>query len=344
MYAYDESIQTGFVWMLAGLHLLFGPSPYGVHLVSACLYVGGACLLYRLVRPSFGAPASLMGLALLLFLPSLFAWSVSVLKEPVFFALMAGVVALTVAALRTPSLALRGLAVALVAMAAGAAQTLREGGLVIAGFGPAAGAAAAFVARRPRIAVAGLALALAIAPVALTRGAVQDRIVSGLARAAEKHWHHVNTPGQSYRLLPPAFYESAPSAGTLTRQEAATLIVGGMAAYVAMPAPWAMGSAASLAFLPEQLVWYALLCLLPMGLVEGWRRDRTLTAVLTVQLIVAVALVAVTSGNLGTLVRHRAIALPALVWFSALGLSVAFARGVAARREPPLDAHPVPGS
>ncbi|MDP1571557.1 MAG: glycosyltransferase family 39 protein [Vicinamibacterales bacterium] len=325
-YAYDPSIQTSIVWPLAVLHVLFGPSPYGVHLVSVLLYVAGAVVLYRTVRPSFGLPASLGGLALLLFLPSLFAWSVSVLKEPVFFALMAAVVAITVSAARHPSWALRVAAVLVVGLAAWGAQSLRDGGLVIAGVGTGAGVLAAVILQRPRLAAVLVAALLVAAPIVLTRGAVQDRIVAGVARAAEKHWNHVNTPGLSYRLFEPAFYETLPAPGDLTFGEGVTLVAGGLAAYVVMPAPWAMESRSALAFLPEQIVWYGLLFLLPIGLWEGWRRDPFLTAVLGVQLVVAVALVAVTSGNMGTLVRHRAIALPALVWFASLGLTVALAR------------------
>ena len=65
----DPLIDTGYVWILAALQIITGPSPYGVHLVGIVVYVGAAVLLYRAVRSAFGVPAALIGLGLLLFLP-----------------------------------------------------------------------------------------------------------------------------------------------------------------------------------------------------------------------------------------------------------------------------------
>ena len=44
-----------------------------------------------------------------------------------------------------------------------------------------------------------------------------------------------------------------------------------------------------------------------------------LDAMLIAHAAVAIAIVALASGNLGTLIRHRALALPYVVWLSALG-------------------------
>jgi len=324
-YAFDDSIQTSFVWMLAALNVLFGPAQYGVRFVSALLYIAGAFALYRVVRPSFGKPASMIGLTLLLFLPSLFAWSISVLKEPVFFALMAGVVALTVTAARQPSWAIRLAALAVIASAAYVAETIRDGGAVVAGVGTTIGVALGFCAARPRLMAALAALTIVVAPVALMNGRVQDRLTAGIADAARRHWDLANAPGHSYTIYDPPFYREEPLAGRMTLGERARLVTGGFTAYVIVPAPWHMQSRTELAYLPEQIIWYALVILLPIGVVAGLRRDSFLSSVLIAHLVVSVALVALTGGNVGTLVRHRALALPYVVWFSGLGLSVVLA-------------------
>lgn len=324
-YAFDDSIQTSFVWLLASLNVLFGPVQYGVRLVSALIYLAGAVALYRVVRPSFGKPASLLGLALLLFLPSLFAWSISVLKEPVFFALMAGVVALTVAAGRRSSWGMRAAAVAVIAAAAYVAETMRDGGLIVVGLGTAIGVVAAFCLARPRVMIAAAALTAAILPAALANGRVQDRLTAAAAAAARRHWDYVNAPGHSYTIFEPPFYREEPLPGQMTSRERVTLVAGGLAAYVTVPTPWQMLSRAELAYLPEQVIWYLMVILLPIGIVAGVRRDSFLTSILVAHLAVSVALVALTSGNVGTLVRHRALAMPYVVWFSGLGLAVVLA-------------------
>jgi hypothetical protein len=325
-YAYDDAIQTSFVWMLAALQVVVGPSPYGLHLVSVFLYVAGALSLYHAVRPGFGQPASLVGLGLLLFLPSLFAWSIAVLKEPVFFALMAGVVWATVAAARQPSWTVRLLVAGLLLPMALAAETIRDGGLVVAGAGTLGGVLLALAWSRRRLMLAVAVVAMVAVPFALSRGRVLDRLDLVLANAVQRHWDHVHAPGHSYMILEPSFYVSRPLPGDLTRAEAIRYAIGGLAAYVMVPAPWQVTSRAELAYLPEQLVWYLLVALAPFGVWAGVRRDPFVTAILLVHLLLAVALVAMTSGNVGTLVRHRALALPYVVWFSGLGLSVVLAR------------------
>ncbi len=325
-YAYDDSIQTSFVWLLAALQVVVGPSPYGVHLVSALVYLVGAFALYRTVRPQFGLPASLLGLGLLLFLPSLFAWSISVLKEPVFFALMALVVWATMAAVRQPSWLVRLLAAGLLLPVALAAETIRDGGLVVAGAGTAGAIVLAYVWSRRRLALAVVVAAAVATPFLLSRSSVLDALDRAIATAAQRHWDHVHAPGHSYMILEPSFYVSRPEPGDLTRADAVAYALGGLAAYVVVPAPWQVTSRAELAYLPEQLVWYLLVALAPFGLWAGLQRDKWLTAILFAHLVMAVVLVAMTSGNIGTLVRHRALALPYLVWFSGLGLSVLLAK------------------
>jgi hypothetical protein len=80
-----------------------------------------------------------------------------------------------------------------------------------------------------------------------------------------------------------------------------------------------MRSRTMLAYLPEQLAWYALALLLPFGVYAGLRRDVVVTSVLVAHAAAVILIVAVSSGNIGTLIRHRALALPYLIWLSALG-------------------------
>jgi len=71
--------------------------------------------------------------------------------------------------------------------------------------------------------------------------------------------------------------------------------------------------------LPAQIVWYILVALVPIGFVYGCRRDPLVAGLMLAFASVAALAVALTSGNIGTLVRHRDLALPYLVWLSAVG-------------------------
>jgi len=319
IYAYDSYSETSHLYVLTLIQILFGPSPYGAHLVGMLLYLAGAVMLFRTVRRSFGVTASLLGLLLLLFLPSLFAWSISALKEPLFFFVTSGVLALAVAAVRSPLWRWRIGAVGLLGAAALVAGTIRQGGMVIVAVGTLAGWGIAWALMRPRLAAAGLILMVAAAPIVLTRGRVQDQVAVGVRRAALAHWGHVNTAGYVYTVLDGRFYRDRSSIRSMTLREGARFVTSAIVSYVTVPTPWQLKSRSALSFLPEQIVWYGLVLLAPIGLLVGLRRDVLVSSLLLAHTLVAAGLVALTSGNVGTLVRHRGLAVPFLIWFSALG-------------------------
>jgi len=93
--AYDEYGRNSFTAALTGLQLIFGPTPYSLRLLNALLFLCGALLLFRVAYRAFGRVAAFGGLLVVLFWPSLFVWSISLLKEPLYF--LCGAVAVTCA-------------------------------------------------------------------------------------------------------------------------------------------------------------------------------------------------------------------------------------------------------
>jgi hypothetical protein len=89
--------------------------------------------------------------------------------------------------------------------------------------------------------------------------------------------------------------------------------------YLTVPRPWTIDSRAALAFVPELMFWYAMLALLPIGFIAALRRDPVVTMVLAAYACALAVPVALSDGNVGTLVRHRGLALPFLIWLSAAG-------------------------
>ena len=89
IYAVEETGKSSYLFVLAYLSALVGDAPYGMHVFNTTLYLAGGFVIYRLVRPSYGRLVALGGLTVLLFLPSLFFWSISALKEPLYTLLAA---------------------------------------------------------------------------------------------------------------------------------------------------------------------------------------------------------------------------------------------------------------
>jgi hypothetical protein len=270
--------------------------------------------------------AALGGLTVLLLLPSLFMWSISALKEPLYIFLCAVELWCAVQIVRAPRWWRRAIAVVGVAALAYVLQTIRFGGLALGLGGASLGLLLAFVLSRPRrLLAAVVVLALTLPPV-LAQPAVQTRLMSAVTLAAFQHWGHIATPGYTYKLIEPHYYAERLSVRAMSPHEGARFVFRAFAAYFAMPLPWRIESRAMLAFLPEQMFWYVLVLLMPIGFVAGLRRDILLTSLIASHALVAIAMVALTGGNVGTLVRHRGLALPYLIWFAALGAVTLAAR------------------
>lgn len=333
IYSYDAVGRTGYMSVLAFAQALIGDAPYGLHTFSMMLYLCGTLALFRVMRGTYGSAVAMAGFIALLFTPSLALWSISVLKEPMNVLMIVAELICAVWIVRAPRWWQKVAAAAGVIAFGLTMESLRGGGLITAGIGAIGGMALALMMSRGR----RLALAMLVLPVAaaVLAGvpAVQDRILATLRMGAFYHAGHVLTPGYSYQLVDPPYYARR----VLLQNDMPAVDAGRFAAkavwsYVAEPLPWKMESRLLLGYLPEQIVWYAMALLLPIGVVAGTRRDVVMTAMLTSHAAAAILIVALTSGNIGTLIRHRTLALPYLVWLSALGAQNCIRRFVDRRR------------
>ena len=183
----DEYGLTSYLQVLTVLQTLFGPSPYGLRAINAVLFVAGACLLFRLARAAFGATAAVTGLTALLFLPSLFVSSTSLLKESLYFFISALLLTLVIAALRHRLVMARLAAVVAAAACLWALDDLRRGALVLSIAGMVTAVVLYVLFATPRRAIAGLALAVLIAVAAWTHPATHQRAIDGITSAAKTH-------------------------------------------------------------------------------------------------------------------------------------------------------------
>ena len=333
---FDTYAQTRYMSWLSWLQFAFGPSPYAVRLLNGVLFVGGGALLYRLARRGFGAVPALGGLAALLFLPSSLFWSVSLLKESVYF--LCTVVAIAGAVLLVEPGPWRVRAGAAVLLAGGLwmLADLRPGAVALTGGGLLLGLVVRWVLATPRRVAVG-ALAVAVTGLVLARStSASARMLDALTAAAKQHTGHVFTVGHAYKTLDEKFYAKVDTPSTsklaLTPAEAARYVVRSGVSFVTVPFPWQVATRSELAFLPEQLVWYLIVVMVCVGLRPAWRRDPLLAALLIGYVLPLAAALALINGNVGTLVRLRGLVTPFLIWIGALGCAVALERLVAGRR------------
>jgi hypothetical protein len=326
MVVYDEYGRTSYLAFLTVLQVLFGPTPYGIKVLNAAFFVAGAALIYRLVRKSYGDLPALFGVAVLLFIPTLFYSSTSALKESAYFLISAACLVAAVHVVRGRSVAHKAVAIIVLIGGMWLLRDLRRAGDMMALAGLAIGVVLWWTFRTQWRLVTASALLVAGSIAVVATPQLRNAAIAGLTEAAKVHSGHVFTVGHYYQLLDDGFYytPAAPSSSplTLTPDHAVRFVLRGIGTFVLTPLPWQVRSRSELAVLPEQLLWYAILAGLPLGCVAGWRRDPLVTALLTGYVIPTAAVIALTSGNVGTLVRLRGLVTPYLLWVSVLGYCV----------------------
>jgi hypothetical protein len=334
----DEYGRTSYLQLLTFLQMLFGPAPYGMRAINAALFVTGGYLLFRLTRAAYGATAAALGLMAVLFMPSLFVASTSLLKESVYFLATTVLLTMVIATLRHPRIAAKLAAIVIAAGCLWVLDDLRRGALVMALAGIATALGLLIVLKNGRRAIAGIALAVIVAAVVWLQPAIHQRAIDGVTSAAKTHAGHVFTTGHAYKLLDEGFYmhPATPAAWPLqlTDEQAARFLVRAARTFLFIPWPWEMVSASELAFLPEHLVWLLIVAFTPIGIVVGWRRDRLVTSLLIGFVLPTAAALAITNGNVGTLLRLRGLVSPYLIWLAVLG-ALAAAESLLARRAAP---------
>jgi len=349
--AFAPYAWSGYVYVIAYLQYLLGPAPFGVHLFNILLFLAASVALYRLVRTAYTPAAALVGLTLLLFLPTLFAWSISALKES--FHLFIGTVALIAAVGMVRGRGrLQLLAVVGLMAAMGVLATIRGGAFEIMAAGLAGGMLVRVLTLKKWVVVATLVclgaglFAVSRRPDLQTR--VTDPVTTILRTTAQTHLGHTFTGGHGYKLLDDSFYRRYYTSGgninlmkypdlveMLTPGELTRYVVRSAVAFLVVPLPWDAVSWSELIHVPQQVAWYLMVPLAMVGVVAGFRRDVLVTLLLVSCIVAAAVPIGLSNGNIGTLVRHRDTVVPFIVWLSGLGV-VSLAGWLASRRRLPL--------
>ncbi len=316
-----------FAAFLAALQVASGPAPFGLSVLSTAAFIVGALAAYLVVRRGFGATAAQIGLVAILFWPSLVAWSVSVLKEPAQL-FLTSIVCAGAASLAWSRPTARVMWAGAVAVALALLTTLRAGGMEVAVAGLALAVVLRLVAWRRWVVIALLAFAITGA------WGLRERIGAAVRTSASRHIGHVQSAGVSYRLLDDRYYsDDRVSVSSMPWTDGLRFLVGSAIAFVLVPLPWQTGSRGTLALLPQQFAWYVMCLAAAAGFVLGMQRAPWLTCVLAGSALAGLLIIAPNSGNVGTLMRHRDLIVPFVLWLGGLGV-VGIAEAMRGRVEP----------
>jgi hypothetical protein len=234
--------------------------------------------------------------------------------------------------LRAGSWSRRLMAAAVCIAATMVAETVRANSIAGVSAGLLGAVIGRFILPRPRFAVVCVLATLMLGTAALTRPSLRDRMLQRIRSGAASHRGHVLTAGYTYKLLDEKYYGDVGVVSNMPWEDAIPYAGRALVAYALVPLPWQIHSTEAALYIPEQMIWYALLLMAPVGVLAGIRRDPTMTMMLAAYAGASALGVGLSSGNIGTLIRHRGITITYLVWLSALG-ACELLRGVVRARQ-----------
>lgn len=313
----DNRLQAGkegFYFLLAGLYWVFGISTTAGLVMNATL----SALLIPIVADStrrlFGTASAHSVPLLALLLPGLFIWTTQLLKEACVLFLLAVALncALRLTERVTPA-ALFVLAGSLAALMTFRAQvgfvvaasmllglTLGRGHL-LGGLGTGIGAM--------------IVVSVLVGTVGLGYRGYQAAVDTDLKQAQTVRQDLANSAQSGF----------AKEASIATTGEAIRFLPRGLAALLLGPFPWQLGSTRQLPALFDVVAWWYLIPFVWRGFVAGWRLVDRRLAVLLLPAAMAAVILALGTGNFGTVVRERTQVVMLLMPLIAYGLSLRYA-------------------
>ncbi len=316
------------LYLYAAFYYLFGFSPLALKWVS-CL-IGALCgvVVYHIGRTLFSQPqVARVASLLMMFFPSTFLWSLTNLKEPP-SGLLLCLILLAVFRLNKkfswPDLGLLFIWLALLwcvrqSMLPPVVLSLSVCWLYVRcvnGWKKAATTTLAIVLLLGVLRFSHFGARLTqVGKTALTR--VGAQLISA-------HRGHALRGGSNYVIYPRWVYLPEAESGRLSKplslNEWACALAKGTSYFLFSPFPWCVSTVLQVATYPEMVVWYLLIPCWVRGIIIGLRYRRQEIIFTLGMLVVLTAILSLSTGNMGTGFRHRALVIPIFLLLSAIGL------------------------
>jgi 4-amino-4-deoxy-L-arabinose transferase-like glycosyltransferase len=342
---HQHLLESGYTYLLAAIYAVIGYAPLVPKLLNAAISAVCVVLVYEIARRAFRPSAALIAAVIAVALPSLLAWSIATLKEPVVLL----VILLALRALQDLTLApgrsakVFGAALVLGAILLVGVDLRASAMLILLVLGLVA--VVARLQARPHLVRVSLGSLLAVSLLAgglwvgrssssgrPALAVIEDITLELRHRRAQEAASARSQIGQQVEVISPqgrrlqSFDSDIDAASVDVMRD----VVDPLGFALFAPAPWQAQSRRDLAASAEMLVWYLLLA---AGLL-GWRsqpQQRLFLGLLVLYGIGNWLILAASEGNLGNLLRHRLTLLPTELVFGAAGLDWLWSRFVAQR-------------
>lgn len=130
--------------------------------------------------------------------------------------------------------------------------------------------------------------------------------------------------GSGYKIYPERFYLTSSNASPLKPLEFTYAFIKSWIYFMFAPFPWVITTKLQLVSYFQIILWYILILFSIQGILIGLRYNLKKVLILISYLFLTSSFLALASGNIGTMLRHRDMVTPFYLIFSAVGINQIF--------------------
>jgi len=315
-FTYGNHSIHSFTIFLGYLFYIFGTMKFSGRLINILLGTLSGIFVYYIVKRIFGQKSAKISAILITFFPSIFIWSLDFLKDPLYILVSIMILWAFIMYWDNNNF----IYIVLIIIAAIIQSTIRKDlwliGLIPFGLG-------FFLIPRLSLIKKTMVITIGIAIIFCLYNKINYATVrTNIEKTLQNHIGYVNTGGYVYKNLDDKYYAPVNyNISNITWCEILKAFLKGWYHFLLEPFVWDMKSKSMLMSFPQMILWYLMIMFAMTGMAFGLRYSYKYTLIITTYIFIFSSVIALTSGNIGTLFRHRDMVTPFYLIFSAIGIS-----------------------
>jgi 4-amino-4-deoxy-L-arabinose transferase-like glycosyltransferase len=314
--------QVGiFSYLIAFVYATFSYAPLLIKFANAIFSALTALIIYQLAKDLFGKSVGKLSLLAVMFLPSLFIFSLTSMKDPLVIFLLAIFILLLTKYHRYNKMSFF-ISAGFIAIII---YLFRESLLPQLSF---VLSASLFFSIRVKLNKKILFL-LIVTLVIFSSGFKYNLLRHfDIAKIANPHMGYVNTAGNNYKIFPEAYYNYQKDIRQITPFELAISFAKGTFHYLFEPFPFRIKTKGEVFAILQTLLWIIIFPFVLLGILQTirYRYQQAKYIPVISYLLIASAVMAIGEGNVGTVFRHRDTVMPFFIIFGVAGIINFFGR------------------
>lgn len=310
---YEIGLATYF---MAFLYTIFGYVPLAFKMINSILSGLSVIIVYDIAKSIFGRKTAFLSMLLVMFWPTIMIFSATNLKDPAiifFLCLHIWAMLKSQKEVRLVYVATAGISLVMILMLRThiALILLATAGIFFSG--------SLMIRLKPAIRAAAAILIVIV----ILSPAIQDIFWKGINTMLTKQegFSYVKGGTSNYKIYPEAFYRSGGRAREISTVGLILSYFKGVSYFMFSPFPWQTKSFQLLWGALLNMLWYIAFAFSIKGAAVAFKCVRREFLYIGIFLFIMISVFALTSGNIGTVCRHRDMVVPFFLIFASAGIA-----------------------